>query len=312
MTIAKLQHYVPQFLLRSFGNGKKNQIWVYDKSCGRSFISNTKNVASESRFYDFEDGGECRSLEPWLADLEGRAKAVIDEILKADGLAALGSEQRQIVASFLAVQLTRTRTSRETWSEFPGMLRTLFEKRGEQVAPGSPAAEFLRDMSENDSKKETARIVACAPETYAAHFLDKAWVLAATSKSHPFLSSDNPLTRQNLFGPNRGNLGLRTPGVEIYLPLSPTRALAMFCPRLTDVVHRCARSTGNESIRAMSEALLGETPVQFSTANVENFNSLQVLRSERYVFSMVNDFTLARDMINDNPKIRNGPRPTVT
>ena len=32
MTIAKVQHYVPQFLLRNFGNGKKDQVWVYDKT----------------------------------------------------------------------------------------------------------------------------------------------------------------------------------------------------------------------------------------------------------------------------------------
>jgi hypothetical protein len=52
--MAKIQHYVPQFLLRNFGNGKKDQVWVYDKIDGRSFPTNAKNVASESRFYDFQ------------------------------------------------------------------------------------------------------------------------------------------------------------------------------------------------------------------------------------------------------------------
>ena len=51
MAIAKVQHYVPQFLLRNFGNGKKDQLWgFYDKTSDRSFPTNAKNVASESRF----------------------------------------------------------------------------------------------------------------------------------------------------------------------------------------------------------------------------------------------------------------------
>jgi hypothetical protein len=72
MTIAKVQHYVPQFLMRNFGNGKKDQVWVYDKSSNRSFPSNTKNLASENRFYDFEYQGQPLSIEPWLSELEGQ------------------------------------------------------------------------------------------------------------------------------------------------------------------------------------------------------------------------------------------------
>ena len=110
MTIAKIQHYVPQFLLRNFGNGKKDQVWVYDKSSGRSFASDARNVASESRFYDFEYKGQPLSREPWLSELEGHAKSVISQILEADALSILAYEQKHILASFLAVQLTRTKT----------------------------------------------------------------------------------------------------------------------------------------------------------------------------------------------------------
>lgn len=322
MTIAKVQHYVPQFLLRNFGNGKKDQVWVYDKSSNRSFPSNTKNVASESRFYDFVSEGELRSIEPWLSELEGNAKSVISTILDADSLSTLVHEQKQILASFLAVQLTRTKTFREEWNAFPGMLREHLEKNGDRVAPGSQADELLREIAENDSKEQTARIVSDAPSTYAAHFLHKEWVLAATSRRHPFILSDNPLTRQNMIDrPFRGNLGLTTPGIEIYLPLSPTRALAMWCPTLTDLVHRGALTLTNghragavpdpEGIVAMSDSLRSGKPVQYSPANVENFNSLQVAWSERYIFSTLNDFHLAKEMLDEHPNLKHGPRPTV-
>lgn len=325
MTIAKVQHYVPQFLLRNFGNGKKDQVWVYDKSSNRSFPSNTKNVASESRFYDFQYQGQPLTLETWLTELEGRAKSVIDFILEADSLSTIADDQKEVLASFLAVQLTRTKTFREEWNAFPTMLMEHFEKTGDRVAPGSQAEELLREITENDSKEQTARIIFDAPATYAANFLDKDWVLAATSRKHPFLLSDNPLTRQNMIDrPNRGNLGLKTPGIEIYLPLSPTRALAMWCPTLTELVHRGALSLmgrGNADADAgssdpnevitMSDALLSGKPVQYSAANVENFNSLQVSWSERYIFSTADDFRLAQEMLRDHPSLKKGPRPTV-
>lgn len=322
MTIAKVQHYVPQFLLRNFGNGKKDQVWVFDKSSNRSFPSNTKNVASESRFYDFKSEGQQLSIEPWLSEMEKQAKLVISAILEADSLSTLAHEQKQVLASFLAVQFTRTKTFREEWNAFPRMLREHFEKNGDQVAPGSPVEELLREIPENDLKEQTARIVFSAPATYAAHFLNKDWVLAATSKKHSFLLSDNPLTRQNMTDrPLRGNLGLATPGIEIYLPLSPTRALAMWCPTLTDLVHRRAQSLSGgqwpgdisdpEGAIALSDSLLKGTPVQYSPANVENFNSLQVALSERYIFSTLNDFHLAKTMLGEYPNLRQGPRSTV-
>lgn len=322
MTIAKIQHYVPQFLLRNFGNGKKNQVWVYDKSSNRSFPSNTKNIASENQFYDFDYQGQPLTIESWLSELEGHAKSVINTILEADSLSTLTAEQKQVLASFLAVQLTRTKAFREQWNAFPRMLGEHFKKHGEQVARESLAEDLLREIPENDSKEQTARMVFNAPSAYSAHFLDKDWVLAATSLKHPFLLSDNPLTRQNMIDrPHRGNLGLTNPGIEIYLPLSPTRALAVWCPTLTGIVHRSAlsfaggRAAGNAVDRQvvidMSDSLLNGKPLQYSEANVENFNSLQVAWSERYIFSTKNDFQLAQTMIENHPNLKQGPRSTV-
>ncbi|MDB5789306.1 DUF4238 domain-containing protein [Caballeronia mineralivorans] len=51
--IAKVQHYVPQFLLRNFGTGKKDQLHVFNKATDKTFLTNARNVAAESRFYDF-------------------------------------------------------------------------------------------------------------------------------------------------------------------------------------------------------------------------------------------------------------------
>lgn len=169
MTIAKVQHYVPQFLLRNFGNGKKDQVWVYDKATGRSFSTNAKNIASESRFYDLELDGTATTLEPMLSKLEGNAKPIIGKILDADSLAPLTDEDKATLSVFLSVQHTRTRTFREQWNDFPRMLREHLASRGETVANDSQAADLIRDLTENESKAETGRFMMQAPQEFAPH-----------------------------------------------------------------------------------------------------------------------------------------------
>jgi hypothetical protein len=325
MTTAKVQHYVPQFLLRNFGNGKKDQVWVYDKVTDRSFPTNAKNIASESRFYDFELDGTAITLEPMLSKLEGNAKPIIKKILEADSLVPLTDEEKAMLSAFLSIQHTRTRTFREQWNDFPRMLREHLASRGEIVANGSQAANLIRDLTENESKAETGRFMMQAPQEFASHFLAKQWLLAATTRKHPFLVSDNPLTLQNMNDMSpRGNLGLAVRGIEIYFPLSPVRALAMWCPSLLELIRQGAEAcrrfpqsrakenlSDSEGLLALEEAINTGRPAVYNKENVENFNSLQISQSERYVFSSVNDFHLAKDMLQAHPSLQRGPRATV-
>jgi hypothetical protein len=312
MTIAKVQHYVPQFLLKNFGHGKKDQLWVFDKSNGRSFFTNAKNVASESRFYDFELDGATVSLEPILTKIESAAKQVIEKILNEDTLGVLGEEELVNLAVFCSIQLARTRTFREQWLSFPRMLREELEKRGDNVAEGSQAEQLIQDLGENEVKAESGRFMLGAPEMFAEHFLSKDWVLVATDAKHPFLISDNPLTRQNMIErPLRGNLGLAVPGIEIYLPLAPTRALGMWCTTLTEpILEREGkhRKLAPGYAETLAEAIRTGNPLPYAIENVENFNSLQVWQAERYVFSSKEDFALAHDMVTSDAKLRAGPR----
>lgn len=312
MTIAKVQHYVPQFLLKNFGRGKKDQLWVFDKPRGRSFFTNAKNVASESRFYDFEVDGETVTLEPILTKIESAAKQVIKKILDEDTLGALNEEERSELAVFCSIQMARTRNFREQWLSFPRMLQEEFKKRGDQVAKGSQAEQLIQDLTQNDVKAETGRFLLGAPKMFAEHFLSKHWVLAATDARRPFQISDNPLTRQNIIEhPFRGNLGLSVPGIEIYLPLAPTRALAMWCPSLTAPIFEREeelRKSAPSYAESLAEAIRTGNPLYYADENVMNFNSLQVWQAERYVFSSKEDFALAQDMVVSNVKMRSGPR----
>ena len=65
----RLQHYVPQLLLRQFA-GADAKLWAYDAENRRMFASNPKGLAAEGFFY----GGttkhatrESTAIESWLA-----------------------------------------------------------------------------------------------------------------------------------------------------------------------------------------------------------------------------------------------------
>lgn len=325
MTHAKIQHYVPKFLLKNFGTGKKDQLWVYDKSTARSFQSNVKNVASESKFYDFEIDNKIYSLESSLSTIESKAKKLIERILTIDSINAWSDDDRGIIAVFLAIQFVRTKAFRAQWASLPGMLRAKVESLKTKATPSSQAEALMRDPTENEIKIDTARITVKAPEDFGPHFLNKAWLLIKTTNSHPFIIGDNPISLQNHTDMEPyGNLGLAVKDIQIYFPLSSTRALAMWCPSLAKSIFDAAesiRTLPKESLVSVKNpagildiesALQGRSNLFYNPEHVMNFNSLQIARSERFLFSPKNDFSLVAKMIQDHPYIKSGQRMTAS
>lgn len=140
--IAKVQHYVPQFLLRKFGNGKKDQLHVFDKQTGRSFPTNAKNVASESRFYDFQIGEHEATLEPKLAELEGATKPLLERILERDSISVFTPAERELVSTFLAIQFTRTKAFREQVLGVPKMIEDHLRSRERDPADLDSVSQY--------------------------------------------------------------------------------------------------------------------------------------------------------------------------
>jgi hypothetical protein len=125
------------------------------------------------------------------------------------------------------------------------------------------------------------------------HFLNKSWILHSTTEEHAFYISDNPVTRFNRNQhPFLSTRGLRVPGIQLHLPLSPTLCLGFLCPTIKLPLR----------IRLFG-GTLGLRP-----ANVEHLNSLQVLNAEQYVYSQRDDFTLVREILQKLPEVKRGPR----
>jgi hypothetical protein len=150
-------------------------------------------------------------------------------------------------------------------------------------------------------------------------YLGKDWILAATLADDPFQIGDNPISFQNEAVPSHGpygNIGLAVRGIEIYCPLSPTRAIAIWCNSLLGEIRNATnvllrpefRAPLSDTARQVLDAADSGKPLWYHRDNVLNFNSLQVASSERYVFSSNGNFKLAHEMLKKEPELRTGPR----
>ena len=322
MSASALHHYVPQFLLKRFGIGESNRVHVYDKSKSCAFTTSVKNVAAERGLYDFEFMGSEMTLEPALSRVEGLAARAIDAIERRRWLPHAASEERLHLAGFLAIQLVRTRAQMNMKADMLQRMERWLRTQGMDESFFAPEPEI--GVGENADKARLSRDIAVAHREYAPILLEKDWLLLQTTKKHPFIIGDSPLAMHNAVdrGP-RGNLGIRVKGIELYLPINPELALALLCPtqtaELRQGVERYQRLAAKPEVhqrfgesaasaRRMLEALEGGSPVPSRPENVEFHNSLQVIEAERFVFSMSDNFALAKDMVQSDPRLRFGPR----
>ena len=184
------QHYVPQFLLRNFANDKE-QMYVFDKSNDKSFLSSTRNVAAEAWFYDFQDAsGEPHSLEYFMRDLESAASVIVNGILSKQSLGHLSDEDRLNLSIFTAVQQLRVKGVRDQVKTTNESLRQALRDRG-----GDPDI-FFPEMSAEEIKQSALDQINMAIET-APYINNKSWMLQRAPAGKRFYISDNPVTLNN-------------------------------------------------------------------------------------------------------------------
>lgn len=323
MADTQVQHYVPRFLLRRFGTGKKEHVHVFDKQTGKRFTSSARKIAAEKGLYDFKFKGVTLTLEPGLAELEARAARHIARITQERRLDVLNPIQRGELARFLAVQMVRTPAFWETSHEMFERMENWLRKEGMREDWFYPPAEL--GTRENAEKATVARAIYDAPRDLGPALVAKDWVLLQTDRKHPYVIGDHPLAMHNMIDHSpRGNLGLKVEGIEIYFPLSPQLSLGLWCPShrefLMNGISRLTAASERQPWLAerfsgawagaiqMMEAITKGIPLPSQAENVLFFNSLQISTAERFVFSADSDFSLAEDMIKENSELRHGRR----
>jgi len=279
----KAQHYVPQFYLRNFAVKRRKQFFIccYDKAAGKTLETNIKNIAQETKFYDFnDDEGEQKSIEAFFSDIETASQAAL-EVVCSKPSANTVSANKTVLANFIASQMSRTTVFR---AEHLNMLR------GANARLQDDGIEFPVP-TENELKQHQAVFIVENTPIFADILVEMKWVLTLNQTGKPYWTSDHPIIKYNPHKPEfAGNIGLLSKGIQLHFPLSPCLALTICDPQ---------------------EYAGAEPEVMAILPNVEFNNSGQVLYSRQYLFSIDDDFQLAGRMILENPTLGDPDRPRV-
>jgi hypothetical protein len=316
--MSQLHHYVPRFLLRRFGTGKKEHVHTFDKTNGSVFSRAAGKLAANRDFYDFEFMGKPMTVEPALADVEAKAGRHIAHILKERRLQRFDPEERGHIARFLAVQLVRTPAHAATWSDMAERMESWLRENG--MAESFFDTDPRLGGHDNAERAMRARRIVNAPAEFGGALLAKDWMLFEAAPPGRFLIGDHPLVMHNSNRFElRGNVGLGVEGIEIYIPLSPTLILGLLCPSLREGLteslrglHSRTQGIASDNARKHGERLLAAmgagVPMPVTAEETIFFNSLQVANAERFVFSSDAKFDLVTSMLAENSELKRGRR----
>ena len=291
MEKVKIQHYVPRFYLKNFGiqKGKEFKLYCFDKSDFRNFPVNIKNIGCEKFFYEGKE--EEQTLEKALSELEKSFSKVYNKLIASRSLLNLKWSDKEILASFVAVQDLRTRESRE-------IIRSV-GKEMKRVLGDKPLSDDLKNQIKTIDTEETAHSIhlklvkdTLSGKTGMAEIiLNMKWMLFENFTKIPLWTSDHPINRFNPIDQSPlGNLGLKSDGIQLFFPLNPTLGILF-----GDPVEYC---TNPEKIACIKDNII------FS-------NSLQARSSTRHIFSNNNDFYLAKKWLREYPHFTNPSRQRV-
>lgn len=316
MSRPKVHHYAPQFLLRGFVSGKKDQLHAFDKQTGRTYLTPVSRAAAETGFNDVHLASSV-----WAEDafgvLERDAAPVFKRIVQEQSLGSLTQWEREVVAIFVAAQHLRTRNFREMLQDMNARMADLF--RSLDLDPSKDVKGFTL-LPPDEVSLTSLRLLGMIREL-APQLLAKTWVLFKNETKQPFYISDNPVAIEN---PAGGGVGFGVPGVEISMPLSGSLMLSMLCPSYEQRARRTVRQARwlgplrpllaarlwpeLATARVLVQAVDAGRPLSATANEVRHYNSLRIFYANRHVYSGTDDFGLVRDLLRDHPELRTGPR----
>jgi len=295
-------HYVPQFLLRGFATAKRKQVYVFDKSNDNEFRSPVRNLACQRDFYNPD-------VDRWLTQLEDTSAPIIQSIRKKRVLSLLQDDERQWLAGFIAVQQVRTLHHRALFADINAQMADAIREMG--TDPNS--VRNFRELSESENREVANSEIVPVSFELLPHILNKSWILFSAAPGTQFWIGDHPVTRANNMNPGdglRSTLGFGAVGIEIYLPISSQLMLGCLCPSICAMFAASHDGRLPPAPRAddFVRAFDGSTTLELDSENVKYHNSMQVISSERFVYSEHGAFDMARQMIASNERLRTGLR----
>jgi len=167
-------------------------------------------------------------------------------------------------SSYVAVQDVRTRETRE-------FIKGIGVKIKESLK-GKPLSPKLEEELTEIEKDDTNKIVhlkllvekLIGARKLTEIIIQMKWILYENHTTIPLWTSDHPINRYNPIDLSPfGNLGLKSKGIQVFFPLTPTLGM-LFCDPI--------------------EYMLEPDKIECIKDNITFFNALQVIKSTRAIF----------------------------
>jgi hypothetical protein len=282
---SKKHHFVPCSLLRYFSvDGAGDFIYKFDKRSAKAFPCSLENAGSQKGYNYLQTDDGVRNCEPLFDELDDRLDKRLRQIHGSRNLSILTAQDRRDWADIVAVQLVRSPITRTSLTQIAVDFVSIL------VESGLAKPETFDLPSDNDSRRSTFEMLADR-ERWRMALEDKDFVLFEPAGSARFWISDHPVVLQSMVP--YGDVGLRSPGIAVYLPLAPDLVLGMVC--------KSAALSTNANID-LREGLRTGNPVRRPDEVVNSFNSLLVAYA-RFLYSSEDSFNPARALLRKYPEL---------
>jgi hypothetical protein len=212
-------HYVPRFYLNSFAS-EPRRVHIFHLAGWKAIRSGgIKDQCYKHKLY-----GATDDLENILSEMEGKISPIIKFIINADARRfVLDDEQNKWLRIFIGLQTTRTITAANKINEGTDKLvKLIFSKQAQdkgidlskvRISSTNPLALSMRNFP----------IIAADLDDLVSHLL-------INDTSHNFVTSDNPVVFYNQYCERLegGRIGATCRGLQIFIPLSPSRLLLLY------------------------------------------------------------------------------------
>jgi hypothetical protein len=192
MTLAKQQHYIPQFYLNYFGRSRKRsyQIWCYDLENEKPYLTSVARIAKEKDYYNFDISDDCfASIDESLTRLEACIAPAYAHLVHCMNPRALTMEERSFIAAFCATLLTRVPRFEEECRAIEGLIQ-------EKISADNESYRNLK-FGQSQLKRFAGTMTNTSLVRSAPIFFAMQWSVGLT-RVHAFVhTSDNPLVRHN-------------------------------------------------------------------------------------------------------------------
>lgn len=220
----KKQHYVPQFYLKNFSEDKLriNAYLIKSREAKKQSI---RKICYEDYFYS-----KNPNVELLLSHLENKQSQVIKKIINKEEVETLTIEEALHLFTFISIMRSRNLNYKLKMEK---MINLLYE-----IYMSTYPKEKLKENGLEEGFYKKFKLKWDGMQTYTllqgiisrSLLTDLDLILFINKTNKEFIISDNPIIFYNraFFSDNENHLGAASPGLQIFVPLTPELMLMCY------------------------------------------------------------------------------------